>query len=101
MSLSRKRPPRWTSKVPVDSPVEGIDPLPIPSGVNMTAVKDAEQFSESIPGAMGQENGDKDCDGTNPKIADVSGFATGKDMRNRVSSDAKSNPTPAMPGANV
>jgi hypothetical protein len=101
MSLDRKRPPRWTSKVPTDSPIDGIDPLPNPIGVNMTATRKAEQDSESIPGAMGQENGDVDCDGTNPKIADVSAFATGKDMRNRVSPGSKSDPTPAMPGANV
>lgn len=99
MALERKRSPQWTSKVAADSPVDGIDPLPIPIGVNMTAVKKAEQASENVPGAMGQENGYAKCDGDNPKIADSIAFANGKDVRS-FGSSPKSNPTPSMPGAN-
>lgn len=98
MALERKRSPQWISKVPTDSPIEGIDPLPNPIGVNMTAVKSAEQTSESTPGAMGQKNGYRECDGDNPKIADTISFANGKDMRS-FGSSPKSNPTPSMPGA--
>src|SRR4029078_1671737 len=101
----RKRPPRWQSKVaPHPGPVDGIDNLPIPIGVNMTAQKDAEQDSEATPGALGNPMTSADykteCNGSNPKIADVSAFATGKDVRS-FGASPKNDPTPSMPGANV
>ena len=101
--MDRKRAPNWVSKAAPDpSPVEGVDNLPIPAGTNRKAVRDAEQASEATPGAMGvpftSVNYTRDCNGDNPKIADVSGFAEGKDVRS-FSASPKSNPTPAKPGA--
>jgi hypothetical protein len=99
---SRKLPPKWVGKTAPDpSPVEGVDNLPLPMGVNRKAVRDAETASEGTPGAMGVPMtgaGDRDCMGDNPKIADVAGFATGQDVRSYGSSPS-SNPTPDKPGA--
>lgn len=95
--MMSKQQPKWTSKVSPDpSPVEGVDNLPIPAGTNRAAVRDAEQCSEATPGAMG--NRGNEANGDNPSIPDVSGFATGKDVRSYGSSPS-SNPTPGKVGA--
>lgn len=99
----RKMDPKWTSKVaPEPGPVDGVDNLPLPMGVNMEAMRDAERMSEMTPGAMGNPMTSaqyaRECNGDNPSIADVSGFANGKDVRS-FGSSPKSNPSPAMPGA--
>ena len=98
-----KRQPQWTGKTAPDpSPVEGVDNLPLPAGTNRKAVRQAEQDSEATPGAMGNPmtsaDYSRECNGDNPSIKDVSGFATGKDVRSYGSSPS-SDPTPAMPGA--
>lgn len=95
--MSNRQPPKWVSKAAPDpSPVEGVDNLPIPAGTNRWAVEQAERASEATPGAMGVK-GDE-ANGDNPKIADVSAFASGKDVR-AFGASPKSDPSPAMPGA--
>jgi hypothetical protein len=69
-------------------------------GVNRWALDQADAAAEATPGAMGQKNGGPASDGDNPKIADVSAFASGKDGRNfSGAGSSNSNPNPAMPGA--
>jgi hypothetical protein len=100
--MNRKLPPKWVSKVSPDpSPVEGVDNLPLPMGVNRKALRDAEESSEATPGAMGNPIpgiGDRDCNGDNPTIAGISAFANGKDVRSYGPSPSAP-PTPAKPGA--
>jgi len=97
--MSRKLPPKWVSKAAPPpgqvspSPVEGVDNLPLPMGVNRWAVEQAEMASEATPGAMNPSKND----GDNPSIADT-GLQSGPDVRS-FGSSPKSNPTPAMPGA--
>jgi hypothetical protein len=80
---------------PEPGPIDSIDNLPNPIGVNMTAVKQAEQFAKNVP-----NNLDKKNDGGNPSIADISAFASGKDGRNfGGAGSSNSDPSPAMPGA--
>ena len=101
--MLNKQMPKWVSKVAPDpSPVEGVDNLPLPAGTNRAAVRQAEEFSESIPGAMGNPSTSaeysRDCNGDNPTIADVSKFASGQDVRSYGSSPS-SPPAPGKPGA--
>jgi hypothetical protein len=98
--MSKRLPPKWVSKAAPDSGMpEGVDNLPIPAGTIRSGVKQAESDSEATPGAMGQKNGYRECDGDNPKIADSIAFANGKDGRNRDGGPSGSDPSPAMPGA--
>jgi len=110
--MSRKLPPKWVSKAAPamsqdegdegNSPVEGVDVLPLPMGVNREAVQQAEQSSEATPGAMGNPMTStqygRECNGDNPPIKDVGSFANGADVRSYGSSPS-SEPTPAKPGA--
>lgn len=92
--MARKNPS--ISKVAPDpGPIEGIDNLPNPIGVNMTAVADAEKFPGH--GAVSGEMSMKPNNGDNPSIADAP-FANGKDHRNH-EGGSRSDPTPAKPGA--
>jgi hypothetical protein len=95
--MSKRLPPKWTSMTAPDpSPVEGVDNLPLPMGVNRLAVRQAEQSSEATPAEMNPK-----ANGDNPSIADVSAFASGKDLRCFDGMGSKgANPTPDMPGAN-
>lgn len=105
--MSRKLPPKWTSKqapppgADSPSPVEGVDNLPLPMGVNRAAVRDAEQRSEATPGAMGNPMTSaqykRECNGDNPSIKDT-GLNSGSDRR-VFNSTPSSDPSPAMPGA--
>lgn len=96
--MSRKLPPKWVSKqAPEPSPVEGVDVLPLPMGVNRQAVRDAEQRSEATPGAMGSDWSARDVQGDNPSIKDT-GLNSGSDVRSYGSSPS-SNPTPGKVGA--
>lgn len=84
--MRKKVAPKWTSMVaPEPGPVEGVDNLPVPMGVNMGLKEKNEMESEATPGAMGvpmtSDGYTAECNGDNPKIPDVSGFAMGKDMR--------------------
>lgn len=85
--MARKNP-TLSKGTPNDMPVEGVERLPIASGVNIKAVEDAEQ----MPATNMTPN-----DGDNPSIPSAQ-FASGKDMRS-FESTPKSDPTPAMPGA--
>lgn len=99
---SRKLPPKWVSKqAPEPSPVEGVDVLPLPMGVNRKAVGQAEAASEATPGAMGvpmtSSQYDRTCNGDNPSIKDT-GLNSGSDVRSYGSSPS-SDPTPGKVGA--
>lgn len=96
MARNRKNPS--TSRVAPDpGPIEGIDNLPNPIGVNMTAMKDAEKFPghgsvSASSMSMKTNNGD------NPTIADAP-FANGKDRRHFEGGPSGTDATPAKPGA--
>ena len=100
--MSRKMPPKWVSMAAPDpSPVEGVDNLPLPMGVNREAVQSAERESEATPGAMGvpmtSAGYSRECNGDNPS-APAGGLISGKDMRPTGPSPS-SDATPGMPGA--
>jgi hypothetical protein len=78
-----------------------VDNLPIPSGVNASGKKFAEERSEATPGAMGNPmtsaQYSRECNGDNPSIKDTD-LNSGPDVRS-FGSSPKSNPNPGMPGA--
>ena len=84
----------WTSKVSPDpGPVEGIDNLPNPIGINRKALRDAEERSEKTPMGGGPNNGD------NPSIADSINFASGTDVRSYEQRGPSNPAAPGKPGA--
>lgn len=89
--MARKNPTIDKSNVGLPTVMDGIDNLPNPAGTNQTALSKANAMPDV---SMKTNNGD------NPSIGDAP-FANGKDNRNRTSMGPKSDPTPAMPGANV
>jgi hypothetical protein len=105
--MHKKLAPKWVSMqapppgADSPSPVEGVDNLPLPMGVNRQAVRQAEQDSEGTPGAMGNPmtsaQYSRECNGDNPSIKDT-GLQSGADVR-KFGSSPSSNPSPAMPGA--
>lgn len=91
---SKRLPPKWTSKAAPDpSPVEGVDNLPLPMGVNRWAVQQAERDSEATPAGM-----DAKANGDNPAVADKIDFAPTQGMPAE-GGPKGSDPFPAMPGA--
>ncbi len=102
--MSKRLPPNWTSKAAPppgtasESPVEGVDNLPLPAGTNRWAVRLAEAASEAIGmDAMGIKG--NEANGDNPKIADSIDFATGKDVREYAGGPSGSADAPGKVGA--
>lgn len=79
-SISKATPPR----------ADGIE-IPITTGVQQDALKDAEGMPEVDMKAN---------DGGNPSISSNVNFANGKDTRSFTNRGPSNSPTPAMPGAN-
>lgn len=80
---------------PNDQPVEGVERLPLPSGINQKAVEQAEEMPGhgAVSGSMSM----KPNDGDNPPAVQAP-FANGKDMRS-FEGGPRSAPAPAKPGA--
>ena len=85
----RPNPTISGTAVNLPSPVDGIDNLPLPSGVNVQLKEKANDMPEVDM---------KTNDGDNPPAVQAK-FADGKDGR-VFRATPGSDPTPAMPGAN-
>lgn len=90
-----RRNPTMSKATPNDEVVEGVKRLPLPSGVNIKAVEDAEAMPghSAVSGSMSM----KPNDGDNPSYTDPP-FANGSDSVSH-SGGPRSAPAPAMPGA--
>lgn len=86
----RKNPTITANSNALPGPIDGIDALPNPIGVNQSLQADAAKMPEVID--MKPNNGG------NPVVPDVNAFASGKDVRCYGSSPT-SNPTPGKTGA--
>jgi hypothetical protein len=84
----RKNPTISGTSVNMPAPVDGVDNLPLPSGVNVAA----KEKANDMPDVSMKTN-----DGDNPSAVQAP-FANGKDMRSKAPTPTSS-PTPAMPGA--
>ena len=94
--MAKRRNPTMSKGTPNDMPVEGVERLPLPMGVNIKAVEQAEEMPGH--GALGASNSMKKNDGDNPSIGDAP-FANGKDVRVFSGGPSGQDPTPAKPGA--
>jgi hypothetical protein len=84
----RPNPTVSGTSVNMPAPVDGVDNLPLPSGVNVAAKEQANEMPEVNMSTN---------DGDNPKAVQAP-FANGTDQRSKRPTPTSS-PTPAMPGA--